>query len=383
MLLYLMSFGLELWWIIEAEVRLPIPAYLLALSYLFLSILSLSLLIGLRTRRTRFLLAWILLNLLLICPEAGMVLFMAIYFWEGNTYGVIEVGVWILRVFIALCGMISIQSLYSKWRDQKTVLKSLQSLSVTNGSYLPHGIAGEYQTKHIEAGFGYQNTAFAHSQPHLAVTKYAPSHQQSKYLKRSASTVSQFVSANRLHDMVQLNASQLTGYQKNEFDTSKFTSGLMLRTHSQYDLPSFGLDPDAPVFVTGPYGRGGLQPSDIYQRPFSALSGVKAPPSWRPRQSNDNSIQWYRPRSLVNLEDDTSSIWSGIGKSTPTKEFSNTTQILDRAHSMGALNFGYVSDDGILRGSVTPFMHFTNNNESKQSLGQYSDHIDEYRDVAL
>ena len=53
----------------------------------------------------------------------------------------------------------------------------------------------------------------------------------------------------------------------------------------------FILDPDAPVFVTGPYGRGGLQPSDIYQRPFSALSGVKAPPSWRPRQSNDNSIQ--------------------------------------------------------------------------------------------
>ena len=50
---------------------------------------------------------------------------------------------------------------------------------------------------------------------------------------------------------------------------------------------------------------------------------------------------------------------------------------------MGALNFGYVSDDGILRGSVTPFMHFAHNNESKQSLGQYSDHIDEYRDVAL
>ena len=91
--------------------------------------------------------------------------------------------------------------------------------------------------------------------------------------------------------MMQLNAHELTGYQKNEFDTSKFTSGLMLRTHSQYDLPSFGLDPDAPVFVNGPYGRGGLQ-SDLYQRPFSAMSGIKAPPSWRPRQAaNDNSIQ--------------------------------------------------------------------------------------------
>ena len=32
----------------------------------------------------------------------------------------------------------------------------------SNGTYLPHGITGEYQAKHIEAGFGYQNTAFAH-----------------------------------------------------------------------------------------------------------------------------------------------------------------------------------------------------------------------------
>ena len=67
------------------SVRLPIPAYLLALTYFFLSILSLSMLIGLRTRQTRFLLGWILLNLLLICPEAGMVLFMAIYFWVSSS----------------------------------------------------------------------------------------------------------------------------------------------------------------------------------------------------------------------------------------------------------------------------------------------------------
>jgi len=101
-----------------------------------------------------------------------------------------------------------------------------------------------------------------------------------------------------------------------------------------------------------------------------------------------------RPRSLVNLEDDTSSIWSGIGKS--GNYTSNNTQSLDRrkyaagafdrAQSMGALNFGYISEDGILRGSVAPFMHFAGNSqpsESKQSLGQFSDHIDKYRDVAL
>jgi hypothetical protein len=53
---------------------------------------------------------------------------------------------------------------------------------------------------------------------------------------------------------------------------------------------------------------------------------------------------------------------------------------------MGALNFGYIPDDGIIRGNVAPYMHFSNGPsgvESKQSLGQFSDHIDKYRDVAL
>ena len=91
---------------------------------------------------------------------------------------------------------------------------------------------------------------------------------------------------------VQVNASQLTGYQKNEFDTSKFTSGLVYRNHSQYDLPSFGLDPDEPIFVTQPYGPGGLKRQDYYQRPYSALSGSnKAAPSWGRPERPDSSLQ--------------------------------------------------------------------------------------------
>ena len=54
------------------------------------------------------------------------------------------------------------------------------------------------------------------------------------------------------------------------------------------------------------------------------------------------------------------------------------------AQSTGALHhFGYHSEDGILRGSVAPFMHFSTTSDSKQSIGQFSDHIDKYRDVAL
>ena len=58
----------------------------------------------------------------------------------------------------------------------------------------------------------------------------------------------------------------------------------------------------------------------------------------------------------------------------------------DRAHSVGALNFGYNTDDGILRGSVAPFMHFAGNppgSESKQSLGKFSDQIDKDRNLGL
>ena len=77
-----------------------------------------------------------------------------------------------------------------------------------------------------------------------------------------------------------LNAAQLTGYRRNEFDTTKFTSGLAYRTQSQYDLPSFGLDPDAPVFLSG-YGPGGLpvnRSSHSPRRPDSALQVRTAVP---------------------------------------------------------------------------------------------------------
>jgi hypothetical protein len=63
------------------SVNLPIPAYLLALVYFFLSLLSVVMLIGLRGKKTRMLLAWMLFFLLGVFPEAGMVLFMAVYYW--------------------------------------------------------------------------------------------------------------------------------------------------------------------------------------------------------------------------------------------------------------------------------------------------------------
>lgn len=54
-----------------------------------------------------------------------------------------------------------------------------------------------------------------------------------------------------------------------------------------------------------------------------------------------------------------------------------------RAMSMTALNFGHVAnEETILRGQIGP-LHFFGQGDSKLSLGQWSDHVDKYRDVAL
>ncbi len=58
-------------------------------------------------------------------------------------------------------------------------------------------------------------------------------------------------------------------FSENEFEASKFGDRILLHQQQQqqqpyrtswshWDLPSFGLDPDAPVFVTGGGGPGGL-----------------------------------------------------------------------------------------------------------------------------
>ena len=86
-------------------------------------LLSAGMLVGLRTRSTKLLLSWVLLSILLICPEAGMVLFMAIFHWDGATEGIIELGMWILRVLFNVAGMICTQSLYVHWRNEKAVIR--------------------------------------------------------------------------------------------------------------------------------------------------------------------------------------------------------------------------------------------------------------------
>ena len=51
---------------------------------------------------------------------------------------------------------------------------------------------------------------------------------------------------------------------KQGLSRNEFNPGGVHKTLSQYDLPSFGLDPDAPIFIQHGYGPGGL-PLNIYR----------------------------------------------------------------------------------------------------------------------
>ncbi|XP_023347541.1 uncharacterized protein LOC111716336 [Eurytemora carolleeae] len=136
------------------------------------------------------------------------------------------------------------------------------------------------------------------------------------------------------------------------------------RSHSQFDLPSFGLDPDSPIFLQPGYGPGGL-PLNIYRG------------NSRRDQLLSERMEWYKPRSLGNLavDLDTFSIWSGQYDNRP--DFDGFDRKY-RAASMGNLNIGYSGDWRESRGGGEV--------GSKQSLGQISgvsDNPEKYRDIAL
>lgn len=396
--LYGVSFAIELWWIIEAEVSLSVPAYVLAASYLLLCVLSTTMLLSLRSKVPRLLLAWLLLTVLAIFPEAGLVLFMAIYHWAGGTYGVIEISLWLVRVFFNVCGIVCIQSLWSRWREEESIFQSLHELSLSHSGLgsSPLGLAGHHKLRssirqpplhprfmppslnnnhlhHLGAGattnyghnIAYNNPAFSTSTLQLNTNKFRGSQ-----VARSTSSASHLGS---LPSLAVAPPYLQQGFSKNEFNPQMFLAPH--RPVSQYDLPSFGLDPDAPVFLPPTHGQGGLQAT----LPINVYHGAS-------RRELGETMAWYRPRSLGSLAAGQEGRGAQLSERWTTgRKGEYDTQSLDRRLArpgaggafMGAT--GYPSEGG--RHTLGQA------GGSRHSLGQASglsmDSPDKYRDIAL
>lgn len=181
--------------------------------------------------------------------------------------------------------MISTHSLFSAWILEGAEIDHHQYDEATmdiHTFYSPNA-AGEFQKtpyhSHQEISKsvidGYLNSGFSNSYDVLAVQPYPN-------LRRTVS------SASRLRPSPGRGLHSKSGII-NEFDTSKF-----LMEYSPYQAPeigSFGLDLDAPIFVTEPYGKGGLYPD--YTMPRHYRQG-------RSSRSNPNKIQ-VRTKLLSDL----------------------------------------------------------------------------------
>lgn len=150
MIVYLGAFIMELWWIIENNVQLPVPAYVLAAGYFSIFLVSLFLLAGLFLRKSNYLLGWLFVSVLFFFPECGLALFMSLQYWKLDSKGIAELAFYIARAVMNVVCIVCVQSLYTQWKQEKAVMRRLQNLNVvtsyrdlvpskSNGSAGPSG----------------------------------------------------------------------------------------------------------------------------------------------------------------------------------------------------------------------------------------------------
>lgn len=266
----------------------------------------------------------------------------------GGVCGVIEISLWIVRVFFNVCGLVVIQALWSGWREEKSIFRSLNELSVVNGGVAglkeQHlGIPGHHKLREsmrfqpqlhprfapalsnqkqdtasgeaaLSAAFynrhqdtayaaqtfnsarlGYNNPAFSSSSQQLSGYIYG-----SKPVHRSASSVSRLGSLARPQ----------SHYHNQGFSSTESHRGSLraprLLSQSQFSLASFGLEQDDQVFLQGS-GAGGL-PLNIYRNDS------------RRDKLLGETLEGYRPRSLGSLV---------------TRELDSVSVLSDRFQSRG------------------------------------------------
>ncbi|KAJ1520871.1 hypothetical protein ONE63_003956 [Megalurothrips usitatus] len=201
---YVIAFTVELWWIVESEGGLPAPAHLLCAGYFVSLVLCAVLLHGLTVRRGLCLVVWLVGVAALALPEAGMVLYMALQYWRlQSLYGLTEITCWACRLLINVAGVVSVQSLYSSWREESEVMRRLRDLNMSSTMSTSNGRRGSVASSNggipahgLALGLAYQNEGFVGSMSQLngkpAGGTYAvplqPMH--GTKLKRSASSAS-------------------------------------------------------------------------------------------------------------------------------------------------------------------------------------------------
>nr|XP_027215455.1 uncharacterized protein LOC113808267 isoform X1 [Penaeus vannamei] len=278
---YLTAFVITLWWILEAEagggqdaevkdIPIPIPAYLLCLGYLVVTVMSIWMLHGLYKKNERHLLAWVFAMTLFCFPEMGMVVFMSLVHWKiTSSYGLADLVFYIFRAAFNLMSVLCVQSQYSTWRDAAVNSQTLKTLEHLQMRTMKKDTGEDGK----ETVLSYKNPAFVAFPENHSIT-----HGHSTMLTRSYSMASHYSPAVMASfPPVKMSVPGWDPYvsaprdSQSEFNAAMFTPG------------SMGLAPHAPS-----HGWAGkLSPGRPYP-PFCRAASITTGASWcfvRPRAS--------------------------------------------------------------------------------------------------
>lgn len=396
--LYLLAFALELWWIIESEVSLPLPAYLLCAMYMVILLVSIFLAVGLAGKKTRVLLAWVFIMAVFYFIEGALVLYMIITHWTvQEKYGIIELAFWILRAIYNIFAYITIFSQYITWKDEKQVMMRLQHLSMSSGggrvvatdSVSTMKKDSLHSNGHValDGHHAYDNPAYTTTSSDLTlngtstgVATVTMGYTTDGRMKRSLSSASQL----RLQRAPSLYGGSLPnhGQELNDPSTKHHTLNPLAMayggsTQSEFDASSF---------------------SGIFPFPARSQSELSLNLQSRTKANPRESILGHKPRSLMYLDEDDylarppPSRPVSMGYVNVHREFS--TQSLDRsknqknnsprrAASMEALDVRELPDVKLQKLAMKPFDYLNRPGSKPSDLDTDSDDVRKIQDVAL
>lgn len=111
---YAIALIYEIVWVVESQSGLPIPSVLLMVCYIIVIAATVTLVHGLISKNNKYLLAWLIAVILVLIPECALVFYMSISHWGlQGVYGGAELACYVARLPAIVCGVVLVQSAYA------------------------------------------------------------------------------------------------------------------------------------------------------------------------------------------------------------------------------------------------------------------------------
>ncbi|XP_041972101.1 uncharacterized protein LOC121728062 isoform X2 [Aricia agestis] len=111
---YAIALIYEIVWVVESQSGLPVASVLLMVCYSIVIAATVTLVHGLISKNNTLLLSWLIAVILVLIPECALVFYMSISHWGlQGVYGGAELACYVARLPAIVCGVVLVQSAYA------------------------------------------------------------------------------------------------------------------------------------------------------------------------------------------------------------------------------------------------------------------------------